>query len=197
MVLRFVDAGAVAAEIARVRLLSGGALRRRWQAVFGRPPPEHLTADLLRRMIAARIQEGAFGTLDRTTLKLLDGLARREVALARARRHGEELTGAGDVVAAGAAGEQAVMADAMEAVWQHMDEEAADELAGRSPGTAQARRRRATSIPLFVDPWGAVAMNSAVAARVTALFLPIDGDRASICAGFERSPATSLESTAS
>jgi len=49
-------------------LLSGGAPRRRWQAVFGRPPPEHLTADLLRRMIAARIQEEAFGTLDRTTL---------------------------------------------------------------------------------------------------------------------------------
>ena len=78
MLQRFVDAGAVAAEIARVRLLSGGALRRRWQAVFGRPPPEHLTADLLRRMIAARIQEEAFGTLDRTTLKLLDGLARRD-----------------------------------------------------------------------------------------------------------------------
>jgi hypothetical protein len=77
MLLRFVDAGAVAAEIARVRLLSGGALRRRWQAVFGRPPPEHLTADLLRRMIANRVQEEAFGTLDRATLKLLDGLARR------------------------------------------------------------------------------------------------------------------------
>jgi hypothetical protein len=51
-------------------LLSGGVPRRRWQAVFGRPPPEHLTADLLWRMIAARIQEEAFGTLDRATLKL-------------------------------------------------------------------------------------------------------------------------------
>ena len=48
MLQRFVDPAAVAAEIARVRSLSGGALRRRWQAVFGRPPPEHLTADLLR-----------------------------------------------------------------------------------------------------------------------------------------------------
>jgi hypothetical protein len=36
--------------------------------------------DLLRRMIAARVQEQAFGTLDRATLKLLDGLARREGA---------------------------------------------------------------------------------------------------------------------
>src|SRR6202521_5157370 len=78
MLLRFVDSAAIAAEIARVRLLSGGALRRGWQAVFGRPPPEHLQADLLRRMIAARIQEKPFGTLDRATLKLLDGLARRD-----------------------------------------------------------------------------------------------------------------------
>jgi hypothetical protein len=38
---------------------------------------------------------------------------------------------------------------------------------GCSPGIAQASRRRATSIPLLVDPWGEVAMNSAVAARVT------------------------------
>ena len=52
-------------------------LLRRWQAVFGRAAPERLTADLLRRMIANRIQEEAFGTLDRAGLKLLDGLARR------------------------------------------------------------------------------------------------------------------------
>jgi hypothetical protein len=62
------------------------------------------------------------------------------VALARARRHGEEFTGAGDVVAAGAAGEQAVMANAVEAVGQHMDEEAADELAGRERHDLVARR---------------------------------------------------------
>jgi Protein of unknown function (DUF2924) len=77
MLQRFIDAPAIAAEIERVRSLSGNALRRRWQAVFGRSPPEHLTAELLRRMIAGRIQEETFGTLDRATLKLLDGLARR------------------------------------------------------------------------------------------------------------------------
>jgi hypothetical protein len=49
MLQRFVDLTSVEAEIARVRLLSGDALRRRWQSVFGRPPPERLTADLLRR----------------------------------------------------------------------------------------------------------------------------------------------------
>jgi hypothetical protein len=78
MLQSFVDPAAIETEIARVRSLSGHALRRRWQSVFGRSPSEHLTADLLRRMIAARIQEQAFGTLDRGTLKLLDGLARRD-----------------------------------------------------------------------------------------------------------------------
>src|SRR5580700_7357685 len=77
MLQRFVDAAAVEAEIERVRSLSGAALRRRWQAEFGRPLPRSLTVELLRRMIANRIQEEAFGTLDRATLKLLDGQACR------------------------------------------------------------------------------------------------------------------------
>src|SRR5580700_7856127 len=77
MLQRLVDGAAVAAEIERVRSLSGAALRRRWQAEFGRPLPKSLPVDLLRRMIANRIQEQAFGTLDRATLKLLDGRARR------------------------------------------------------------------------------------------------------------------------
>jgi hypothetical protein len=85
MLQRFVDAAAVAAEIERLRSLSGAALRRRWQAEFGRPASRSLTVDLLRRMIANRIQEEAFGTLDRATLKLLDGLARRDGARRRER----------------------------------------------------------------------------------------------------------------
>src|SRR5712691_2483671 len=76
MLQRFVDAAAVEAEI-EVRSLSGAALRRRWQSEFGRPLPRSPSAELLRRMIANRIQEEAFGTLDRATHKLLDGLARR------------------------------------------------------------------------------------------------------------------------
>jgi hypothetical protein len=43
---------------------------------------------------------------------------------------GEQLTSACDVVGASAFGEQAVVADAMQAFWQHVDEEAADELVG-------------------------------------------------------------------
>ena len=73
MLQRFIDPAAVEAEIERVRALSGNALRRRWQSLFGRLAPEHLTTDLLRRMIVNRVQEEAFGTLDRATLKLLDG----------------------------------------------------------------------------------------------------------------------------
>ena len=77
MLQRFADPAAIAAEIERVRSLSGDTLRRCWRVVFGRSPAQHLTADLLRRMIANRVQEEAFGTLDRATLKLLDGVARR------------------------------------------------------------------------------------------------------------------------
>jgi hypothetical protein len=77
MLQRFVDPAAVAEEVERVRSLSGYALRRHWQAVFGRSAPKHLTAELRRRMIAMRVQEEAFGTLDTATLKALDKLAGR------------------------------------------------------------------------------------------------------------------------
>ena len=50
----------------------------------------------------------------------------------RARRHGEQLAGARDVGGAVAAGEQAVVADAMEALGQHVHQEAPDELVGRA-----------------------------------------------------------------
>jgi hypothetical protein len=44
--------------------------------------------------------------------------------------NGEQLTGACDVVGASGFGEEAVVADAMQAFWQHVDEKAADELVG-------------------------------------------------------------------
>jgi len=52
MLQRFVDAAAVTAQVEQVRVLSGRALRRRWQSVFARPVPEQLTSELMRRMIA-------------------------------------------------------------------------------------------------------------------------------------------------
>jgi Protein of unknown function (DUF2924) len=70
------DPAAIEAEIARIRSLALDALRRRWWAVFGRTPPAALSKDMLGRMIAWRMQEQAFGGLDRESLTFLDGLAR-------------------------------------------------------------------------------------------------------------------------
>src|SRR5947208_5406421 len=71
------EAAAIEAEIARLRSLALDALRRRWRVVFGRTAPAALSKDLLGRMISSRLQEQAFGGLDRESLTFLDGLARR------------------------------------------------------------------------------------------------------------------------
>ena len=71
-----IDPAAIEAEIARIPALALDALRRRWRVVFGRTPPAGLSKDLLGRMIACRLQEQAFGGLDRESLRFLDGLAR-------------------------------------------------------------------------------------------------------------------------
>ena len=78
MMRQEVDAAAIEAEVERVRSLGTVALRQRWRLMFGGSPPAGLTKDLIRRMIAYRIQEEAFGGLDRETIKLLDRLARGE-----------------------------------------------------------------------------------------------------------------------
>jgi hypothetical protein len=70
------EAAAIEAEIAHLRSLALDALRRRWRVMFGRTPPAVLSKDLLGRMIAWRLQEQAFGGLDRESLSFLDGLAR-------------------------------------------------------------------------------------------------------------------------
>src|SRR5580658_7322753 len=75
---RSIDPAAIEAEVNQVRSLGIDALRRRWRAMFGAVPPKGLTKDIIARMIAYRIQEEAFGGLDRETVKLLDRLARGE-----------------------------------------------------------------------------------------------------------------------
>src|SRR5262245_41516002 len=72
------EPAAIAAEIDRIRSLRLDALRRQWQLAFGRVPPAGLSQDLLGRMIAARLQERAFGGLDRDCLRFLVSLARHE-----------------------------------------------------------------------------------------------------------------------
>jgi Protein of unknown function (DUF2924) len=69
----------VRAEVERLRTLGKAQLRVRWAKLFGKVPPPALTRDLLGRMVAWRIQENLYGGHDKTTLKLLDGLARGEV----------------------------------------------------------------------------------------------------------------------
>ena len=62
-------------EIARLRDLDRQALRARWQAVVGRPAPEHLPPHLLVRVLAYRLQARAFGDLSPATGRLLGRIA--------------------------------------------------------------------------------------------------------------------------
>jgi hypothetical protein len=77
-VRRWREPTAIAAEIERIRLLRLDALQRHWRLEFGRAPPSRLSKDLLGRMIVARLQERAFGGLDRDSLRFLQSLARQE-----------------------------------------------------------------------------------------------------------------------
>jgi Protein of unknown function (DUF2924) len=70
------EPAAMETEIAHLRSLALAALRRHWRVIFGRTPPADLSKDLLGRMIAYRLQERAFGGLDRESLRFLDSLAR-------------------------------------------------------------------------------------------------------------------------
>ena len=74
---RWTDPAAIAAEIDRIGLLPLDAVRRNWRAVFGCTPPAGLSKHLLGQMIAYRIQEQAFGGLDRDSLNFLERLARQ------------------------------------------------------------------------------------------------------------------------
>ena len=75
---RTVDPAAIEAEVNQIRSLGIDALRRRWRMMFGATPSQGLTRDIMARLVAYRIQEEAFGGLDRETRKLLERLARGE-----------------------------------------------------------------------------------------------------------------------
>jgi hypothetical protein len=65
-------------EIAHLRGLDLGGLRSRWQGVFQRPAPAHLTRHLLFAVIAYRLQADRFGDLDHATLQVLDRTVAKE-----------------------------------------------------------------------------------------------------------------------
>ena len=62
----------VEAEVARLRGLDAVALRARWRAVTGKPAPRSLSAALLLRLLAYRVQAEAFGDLSRDSRRLLN-----------------------------------------------------------------------------------------------------------------------------
>jgi Protein of unknown function (DUF2924) len=73
-------------EIAHLRGLDLGGLRARWQSVFQRSSPTHLTRHLLFAVIAYRLQADRFGDLDHTTRQMLDRSAAQETGPAMSAR---------------------------------------------------------------------------------------------------------------
>ena len=73
-------------EIAHLRGLDLGGLRARWQGVFQRPAPAHLTRHLLFAVIAYRLQADRFGDLDHATRQVLDGAIAKEARPAMSAR---------------------------------------------------------------------------------------------------------------
>lgn len=59
-------------EIAHLRGLDLRGLRARWQSMFQRPAPAHVSRHLLFAIIAYRIQADRFGDLDHETKQVLD-----------------------------------------------------------------------------------------------------------------------------
>jgi hypothetical protein len=73
-------------EIAHLRGLDLGGLRARWQSVFQRRAPAHLTRHLLFAVIAYRLQADRFGDLDHAALQMLDRTAAQETGPAMVAR---------------------------------------------------------------------------------------------------------------
>src|ERR1700680_4944086 len=65
-------------EIAHLRGLALGGLRARWQSIFQRQAPTHLTRHLLFAVIAYRLQADRFGDLDHATKQVLDRAIAKE-----------------------------------------------------------------------------------------------------------------------
>jgi hypothetical protein len=73
-------------EIAHLRGLDLRGIRSRWQSVFGRPAPAHLTRHLLFAVLAYRLQADRFGDLDHLTRQVLDRTMAKEAGPSMAAR---------------------------------------------------------------------------------------------------------------
>jgi hypothetical protein len=65
-------------EVAHLRGLNLKGLRSRWQGLFQRPAPAHLTQHLLFAVIAYQLQADRFGDLDHAIKQMLNGLGAKE-----------------------------------------------------------------------------------------------------------------------
>jgi hypothetical protein len=72
--MTFIADPKVEAEVGRIRTIRIAELRALWRAKFKSDPPKAFGPDLLRRSIAYRIQENAYGGLDAATARLLKQL---------------------------------------------------------------------------------------------------------------------------
>jgi hypothetical protein len=73
-------------EIAHLRGLDLAGLRARWQSIFQRQAPAHLTRHLLFAVIAYRLQADRFGDLDHATRQVLDRTSAKEAGSAMSSR---------------------------------------------------------------------------------------------------------------
>jgi hypothetical protein len=73
-------------EIAHLRGLDLVGLRARWQSIFRRQAPAHLTRHLLFAVIAYRLQADRFGDLDHATKQVLDRTIAKEAGRAMSSR---------------------------------------------------------------------------------------------------------------
>ena len=71
---------AVEAELTRLPSTPIADLRKRYRELFRTEPPKAFGPDLLRRSIAHRIQEKAYGGLSRSTQRLLDQMIKTYAA---------------------------------------------------------------------------------------------------------------------
>ena len=62
-------------ELASLPALGPERLKERWRILYGTEPPPRISEDLLRRAIAYRLQERAFGGLKPSTRRLLQRIA--------------------------------------------------------------------------------------------------------------------------
>src|SRR5260370_1671017 len=62
-------------ELASLPALGSERLKKRWRILYGTEPPPRISEDLLRRAIAYRLQERAFGGLKPSTRRQLQRIA--------------------------------------------------------------------------------------------------------------------------